>query len=227
MRKLTEADLQRLDYLLACQEDEDVMMVSGLDGYLTGILVCPELIMPAEWMPGIWGEAGPAFDSEAEANEVLGLIMALYNDITDRLDDPETYFPLIEEDTDDTFLWEFWAEGFGRALALRPFAWARFEERPHDDRAAMALERLASVARIAMERVEDPAAHAHPVLDETLMGSAGEMFAACVRDLHHDRIANFASAPQRPRGGKTGRNDPCPCGSGRKYKKCCLQVGQG
>jgi len=25
------------------------------------------------------------------------------------------------------------------------------------------------------------------------------------------------------RHGKVGRNDPCPCGSGRKYKKCCLQ----
>jgi SEC-C motif-containing protein len=22
---------------------------------------------------------------------------------------------------------------------------------------------------------------------------------------------------------KTGRNDPCPCGSGKKYKKCCAQ----
>ncbi|MFB6351310.1 MAG: SEC-C metal-binding domain-containing protein, partial [Bradymonadaceae bacterium] len=22
---------------------------------------------------------------------------------------------------------------------------------------------------------------------------------------------------------KVGRNDPCPCGSGRKYKKCCLR----
>jgi len=22
---------------------------------------------------------------------------------------------------------------------------------------------------------------------------------------------------------KTGRNDPCPCGSGRKYKLCCLK----
>jgi uncharacterized protein YecA (UPF0149 family) len=21
--------------------------------------------------------------------------------------------------------------------------------------------------------------------------------------------------------GKVGRNDPCPCGSGKKYKKCC------
>ena len=24
-----------------------------------------------------------------------------------------------------------------------------------------------------------------------------------------------------PRHPKAGRNDPCPCGSGRKYKKCC------
>ena len=22
---------------------------------------------------------------------------------------------------------------------------------------------------------------------------------------------------------KAGRNDPCPCGSGKKYKKCCLR----
>lgn len=22
---------------------------------------------------------------------------------------------------------------------------------------------------------------------------------------------------------KTGRNDPCPCGSGKKYKKCCME----
>jgi SEC-C motif-containing protein len=26
------------------------------------------------------------------------------------------------------------------------------------------------------------------------------------------------AAPARPR---VGRNDPCPCGSGKKYKKCC------
>lgn len=23
----------------------------------------------------------------------------------------------------------------------------------------------------------------------------------------------------------TGRNDPCPCGSGKKYKQCCLKTG--
>lgn len=27
--------------------------------------------------------------------------------------------------------------------------------------------------------------------------------------------------------GKTGRNDPCPCGSGKKYKKCCMEKDRG
>ena len=30
-----------------------------------------------------------------------------------------------------------------------------------------------------------------------------------------------ASQTVRNEGPKIGRNDPCPCGSGKKYKKCC------
>ena len=26
---------------------------------------------------------------------------------------------------------------------------------------------------------------------------------------------------------KVGRNDPCPCGSGKKYKKCCAALASG
>jgi uncharacterized protein YecA (UPF0149 family) len=33
--------------------------------------------------------------------------------------------------------------------------------------------------------------------------------------------AQKVAAPIRNIGPKVGRNDPCPCGSGRKYKKCC------
>jgi len=29
--------------------------------------------------------------------------------------------------------------------------------------------------------------------------------------------------PIRHRGPKVGRNDPCPCGSGKKYKSCCMK----
>jgi preprotein translocase subunit SecA len=31
--------------------------------------------------------------------------------------------------------------------------------------------------------------------------------------------------PRTPAGEKVGRNDPCPCGSGKKYKKCCYLKG--
>jgi tetratricopeptide (TPR) repeat protein len=37
-------------------------------------------------------------------------------------------------------------------------------------------------------------------------------------------VSPSAPVSSRP-SGKIGRNDPCPCGSGRKYKKCCLQSG--
>jgi preprotein translocase subunit SecA len=34
-----------------------------------------------------------------------------------------------------------------------------------------------------------------------------------------------AGEPRLATGAKVGRNDPCPCGSGKKYKKCCLLKG--
>jgi len=38
-------------------------------------------------------------------------------------------------------------------------------------------------------------------------------------DHHHHHHAGTTLARQGP---KVGRNDPCPCGSGKKHKKCCL-----
>ena len=40
--------------------------------------------------------------------------------------------------------------------------------------------------------------------------------------------ASFLSGVKRPRARRIGRNSRCPCGSGKKYKKCCLrQAKQG
>ena len=40
------------------------------------------------------------------------------------------------------------------------------------------------------------------------------------------RVAEPISTDRKPqktivKGRKIGRNEPCPCGSGKKYKKCC------
>jgi len=31
-----------------------------------------------------------------------------------------------------------------------------------------------------------------------------------------------STSPMKRAVDKIGRNDPCPCGSGKKYKKCCM-----
>jgi uncharacterized protein len=51
-----------------------------------------------------------------------------------------------------------------------------------------------------------------------LRREATELIAPCVV-----LIDRFWKARRQPpeRKPKTGRNDPCPCGSGRKYKRCC------
>ena len=36
----------------------------------------------------------------------------------------------------------------------------------------------------------------------------------------------FGPRPRTPMGEKVGRNDPCPCGSGKKYKKCHYLQGR-
>ncbi|USD67861.1 SEC-C domain-containing protein [Vibrio sp. SCSIO 43136] len=41
---------------------------------------------------------------------------------------------------------------------------------------------------------------------------------------HHKedvRKISFGKQPQIERK-KVGRNEPCPCGSGKKYKRCCI-----
>ena len=39
-------------------------------------------------------------------------------------------------------------------------------------------------------------------------------------DEYNGGDGSLAKKPMRG-GQKVGRNDPCPCGSGKKYKKCC------
>ena len=42
-----------------------------------------------------------------------------------------------------------------------------------------------------------------------------------------NRINRAALMPPNPRSTKIGRNDPCPCGSGMKFKRCCLHAPDG
>ncbi len=61
-------DLKKLDdFLMSERAPDDCMQLSDLDGFLTAIAIGPELIMPSEWLPMIWGEGEPVFENTDDA----------------------------------------------------------------------------------------------------------------------------------------------------------------
>jgi Uncharacterised protein family (UPF0149) len=75
-------DLEALDkFLVSDRSPPDSMMLSELDGFLTGIAIGPELVRPSEWLPLIWGGEAPEFADLDEANAILGSLMVRYNEI--------------------------------------------------------------------------------------------------------------------------------------------------
>ena len=100
------------------------MGLSDLDGFLTGIVIGPELILPSEWLPVIWGSGEPEFQSETEMRTVLGTIMGRYNEIVACLaSDPDEFEPIFWEGPEGEIVASDWAGGFLDAVALRPLAW--------------------------------------------------------------------------------------------------------
>ncbi len=57
-----------------------------LDGYLTGVVASPDLLLPSRWLNRIWGENEPAFDDLDQMQTVIAAVMDHYNGIIAALD---------------------------------------------------------------------------------------------------------------------------------------------
>jgi uncharacterized protein len=205
-------------FLMSNQTPDDCMQLSDLDGFLTGVAIGPELIMPSEWLPAIWQGGEPEFKDVEQAERIMEIIMARYNEIIHLLDDePGAFEPILYEAPDGRMLAADWAEGFMDAFGLRIDSWdAMFED--EDCRFLMGP---------IMAQLHDK--DGKPFIDGSLeevqeiREECAESLPYAVKGMHdfwkaRRQPANLAGGPTRK---KVGRNDPCPCGSGRKFKRCC------
>jgi uncharacterized protein len=213
-------DLEALDqFLMSDASPENCMQLSDLDGFLTGIAIGPELIKPSEWLPAIWGDDEPVFEDEEQVQTVIGAIMGRYNEILRELDtNPEAYEPLFWEGPDGEVIAADWAEGFVDAIRLRPEAWQPLLK----NRDALIL--LMPILALCGDAEGGSPLELDPEEGADLLAQAPELIPACVVGIHgfwKERRGRHKAGPRQARSSKVGRNDPCPCGSGRKYKRCC------
>lgn len=139
------ADLRRLDEALMAlaETNEDIMSLSEFDGFCTGLILCPEMIPPSQWLKEVWGGTGePQFESPEAFQAALDLIMGHYNRVACMLTTPASYGPVMRKDrTSGQALFGNWVEGFVQSIRLRPSGWQRITE-SGDQEAATAFSLL-------------------------------------------------------------------------------------
>jgi uncharacterized protein len=209
---------RRLDGALADLPVEEPMLLTELDGFLTGLLICPETILAGEWMTVVWGadtDGVPPFEDPLDVQWFEKAVAARRDEIARDLARGKLQ-PIFEVDErDGEVLWEYWIDGFAEAMALRPDAWDALAD---DPAWAGPLSRLAMLIAVARDESDLDSVEVNAFQDR----AAAEL-TDVVERLHVARSAISKAAPiSVPAAGlRVGRNDPCPCGSGKKHKHCC------
>jgi uncharacterized protein len=245
---LTDAEFAELDELLAATpEPLQPLDASMLDGYLCGVIVQPRLIEIDEWLPNIFDYDGGLLPESVDATWLDRLTQLVERrhvalnrglvedgwfdpvilDIAEEEPEPE---PLPEDASEEERAARAsyealgpvsralmpWVAGFQHAALCFP----ELAEMPNDDIAA-ALARLYRHLPAETDEEKEVVAtlnREHPLKD---LDDAIEELVVTVADLadltEDERYRVETIRRDTP---KVGRNDPCPCGSGRKYKVC-------
>ncbi len=222
-KPLDEAEIEELNELLFgysekveqdhakdSQEVDCVFSISELDGFLTAVLTGLNPISPSEWLPALWRGKLPKFETEAELQKLTDLLMRHMNSLANSLfEDPESFAPIYEiseEDGSEEVVVDEWCYGYMRGVELREKDWATLQEAQPE----LLLPFMLLSGAYTLDGEEEVTEEEREEMRESLPDL---VFA--IRDF-------WMTEAEKPKAPKTGRNDPCPCGSGKKFKQCCL-----
>jgi uncharacterized protein len=148
---------------------------------------------------------------------VIGAIMERYNEIVHQFAD-DAFHPILWRFAETgTVIASNWAYGFAQAIALRPRRWTRMVK----SEAGLLFvpimvceaDEILDVLELSAEEVGQTVDEAIEILPATVIAIADYWRMAASQ--RHRLTAGLRTAT------RIGRNDPCPCGSGDKFKRCC------
>jgi uncharacterized protein len=240
---LTDAEITELDDLLAAvPEPLEPLDAVMLDGYLCGVLAQPVVVDPAAWLPPIFDwrlgdpdapDAGTVLTPDtpgwhaAKHERALALITRHHAVLEAQLREDAWFDPLVMQPEDEQGkllegaaaigpAFAPWAIGFEHALNQFPALEDLSDPELPD---LLACIRRHLPAQEGDEREFTKALdQEHPLrsMDEAIEDLVGNVVA--IADLARGERLKVETV--RRAGPKVGRNDPCPCGSGRKFKLC-------
>jgi uncharacterized protein len=166
----------------------------------------------------VWGDFEPVWNRQAEFEEIFSLMIRHMNGIAHLLMEyPQEFEPMFLErdgDGDTCTIVDEWCDGYLRGVELAEEGWHTSGEE------------LADLLVPIFAFTDKTKWRGHDLGDDE-RESTRQAIAPNVRKIHAYWLARRSeytpvAQPVRRSAPRVGRNDPCPCGSGKKYKKCCL-----
>ena len=237
---LTDAEFAELDDLLAdTPEPLEPLDAVMLDGYLCGVIVQPVLLEPPTWLAHVFDfDATPLPDDVDAAwlERTTALILRRHTALNRAIVEDGWFDPLVLEfdaEHPPAPLAEGevdpmaglspvsqslmpWVAGFQHAALCFP----DLSEMP-DEAVMAAMARLYRHLPTETDDEREVVAtldREHPL---ATLDDAMEELVVTIADLHDlTRDARYKVDTVKRETPKVGRNDPCPCGSGKKFKQC-------
>ncbi|WP_144111303.1 UPF0149 family protein [Paraburkholderia sp. BCC1886] len=228
-RPLSDAEFEELDtFLVSDVTSEETLTIEALDGYLTALAIGPTTLAPNYWLPRVWGPSEadtPAFDSVEEAQHILGLILRQMNGIIASIEsDPDGFEPVfgfvVTDEQDREYIdGGAWAMGFMQGLELVRADWQPLFDSEEGQAWLRPLHLLGALELTPEEEALVEAPEQEDALTRQIPASIAAIFRYWLP--HREEVDEQMPGTIERADPKVGRNDPCPCGSGKKFKKCC------
>ena len=210
--------LERL--LVPGDPKEATVRLSRLDGFLTAVAAGPELPDPEDWIEAAFAYVegdGPVSEIDCEALAML--IVGRFAEIEAGLIAfPPQCAPLLPPSTDASPDPQEWCLGFLEGTRLAGEGWMPLFE--VEDMAIL----IVPIAAAAATEADAPQFEMSLDSFRDLRRDAMRYIPDCVvhmSEFWRDFEETPPAEPIRRAEPKIGRNEPCPCGSGKKYKRCC------
>jgi uncharacterized protein len=192
-------------------------MLAFADGVLTGAAISPQRTLPHEWVRAVFQDQ--QFENIEMAQASYTLLAIMYNQILSELQrmgcDYAPRFLDYAAKGEEIGLAGHWAWGLVTGLQLRPDVWRTLIGSQEAKTILTPIVVLLTKADGKTFLTRVPAEFREEAVH--LIGPAVyDLYRHC--SAHRGHSAAAFVAPVR----KIGRNEPCPCRSGKKYKKCCL-----
>lgn len=220
-----EADRRVLiEFLCSDKVSEHAMTIDIIDGFLTSVCCGPTEALFSDWFSAIWGEEEPVFNTDEEGARIIGIILRMFNEMGAVLCSGKYIIPILaveKVDGKDVYIADDWCSGFLDGMKFWDPIWQDY----FDETLA---RYLGPIIAAGMPEHDDELVNKGIDLDEFLE-KLPDVLPALIKHIFEHLAPCRNEMPLFPASStkdkiKTGRNDPCPCGSGKKYKKCCLTL---